>query len=288
MSILVTGSTGTVGSEVVSRLASEGAAVRALTRSPEQAGFPAGVMPVKGDMLDMDAMRNALQGVRTLFLINAVAPDEVTQALLTVSLAREAGVERFVYLSVIHADQYTNVPHFTGKYTVERMFREQNLAVTILRPGYYMQNDLGLKEIIADRGVYPQPVGQGPFHMTDVRDLAEVAARRLLVRDQSEQPLPRETIDVVAPQILSGPEIADIWSKALNRSVRYGSDDLDAMERQMAQSAPGWIARDMRLMMQRYQRDGVTPAAGTDAHLEGILGRPMHSYADFVREHARH
>ena len=69
----------------------------------------------------MDALRQALKGVSTLFLLNAVVADEFTQALITLNVAREAGVQRVVYLSVIHSDRYVSVPHFAGKFGVERM-----------------------------------------------------------------------------------------------------------------------------------------------------------------------
>ena len=99
MTLLVTGSTGLIGSNVVALLAAQGASVRALTRSPEKTRFPAGVEVVKGDFLDVASMRAAMAGVNTLFLLNTVAPDEVTQALIALNLAREAGIDRIVYLS---------------------------------------------------------------------------------------------------------------------------------------------------------------------------------------------
>ncbi len=287
MTILVTGSTGTVGSEAIVQLAAEGADVRALTRSPEEASFPAGITPVKGDMLDTDAMRSALKGVRSLFLLNAVTPDELTQALITISLAREAGVEQFVYLSVIHADRFTNVPHFAGKYAVEHMFEEQDISATILRPGYYMQNDASLKDQILGEGVYTMPVGSNsPLLMVDTRDLGEVAARELLRRERASNALSRETIDVVAPEALTGSKIADIWTDLLGRKVRYGGDDLSALEQQMRNFTPDWMAYDMRLMMGRFQRDGMEATPETDARLQEILGRPMRSYRNFARETA--
>lgn len=286
MSILVAGSTGTVGSRVVAELVAAGADVHGLTRSPEKAKFPEGVTPVKGNMLDVEAMRAAVTGVRTLFLLNFGAPDELAQALLTVSLAREAGIERFVYSSVIHADRFTDVPHFASKYAVERMFRECNIPVTVLRPGYYMQNDLGFREQIVDQGIYPQQIGHLPILGVDVRDLAAVAAQCLLLRDRADQLLPSETIDVVSPETMTGPSIADIWTQLLGHRVRYDDDDLDVMEHRIANFVPGWMARDIRLMMNRFQRDGMTAAAGTDTRLQQLLGRPMRSYAEFAREMA--
>ena len=105
MTILVTGATGNVGRQVVEQLVKRGADVRALVRDPAKANFPAGVTVVQGDLLDVDSLRSAFSGVSTLFLLNAVVPDEFTQALIALNLAREAGIERIVYLSVIHSDR---------------------------------------------------------------------------------------------------------------------------------------------------------------------------------------
>jgi len=78
MTILVTGSTGTIGTQVLAFLDGHGAEVRALTRTPEKAKFPAGVTAVQGDLSDIDSVRTALQGVSTLFLLAPNAPDKLT------------------------------------------------------------------------------------------------------------------------------------------------------------------------------------------------------------------
>ncbi|UMM09777.1 hypothetical protein MKW11_06980 [Gluconobacter frateurii] len=65
-------------------------------------------------------MRTALSGVERLFLLNAVTGDEFTQAILTLNLAREAGVKYVVYLSVLHADRIVNVLHFAVQSGAER------------------------------------------------------------------------------------------------------------------------------------------------------------------------
>jgi uncharacterized protein YbjT (DUF2867 family) len=69
MTILVTGATGRVGRHVVQQLVSRGASVRVLVRDPSKAEFPAGVEVVQGELLDIRAVREALSGVRTLFLL---------------------------------------------------------------------------------------------------------------------------------------------------------------------------------------------------------------------------
>ncbi|ARP82266.1 NmrA family transcriptional regulator [Bordetella genomosp. 8] len=284
MSILVTGASGTVGSQIVRRLATSGVEVKALVRTPGKAALPPGTQEVVGDMSSVKAMRAALSSVRTLFVLNAVAADEVTQALVTLNLARDAGIERIVYLSVIHADLYTNVPHFTGKHTVERMIETLNLPATVLRPAYFMQNDERIRSVVESYGVYPMPIGKAGVSMVDVRDIADVAAAELLARHHAPVALPARTLEVVGPEALTGQTAAQAWSEALHRDVQYGGDDVDGFEQQMAAYGPDWLAYDMRLMMDRIQHHGMHAGAGAVQSLEKLLGRPLRTYRDFVRE----
>jgi uncharacterized protein YbjT (DUF2867 family) len=133
MTILVTGATGRVGRHVIQQLVKRGAGVRVLSRDPAKAEFPAGVEVVKGDLLDISSLRAAFSGVSTLFLLNAVTGDEFTQAIITLNIAREAGVDRVVYLSVIHADRFVNVPHFAVKFGAERMLEQMGFGAMISR-----------------------------------------------------------------------------------------------------------------------------------------------------------
>ena len=285
MTILVTGSTGTVGAHVVERLAPSGVPVRALVRDAAKARLPAGVEPVQGDMTDPASMRRALDGVETLFLLNAVVPDETTQALVTLDLAREAGIRRLVYFSVFNSALFDDVPHFAGKHLVERVIDSQAIPATVLRPAYFMQNDLKLRDAI-EAGLYPQPVGGVGLAMVDARDIADAAGAELLRRARAPHPLPRTTIDLVGPDTLTGGDIAAIWSSALGRDVRYGGDDLGAFERTAATMMPGWMAHDMRLMLRAFHRFGMVPGADARAVLEGLLGHPLRSYRDFAAEAA--
>ncbi|WP_018316393.1 SDR family oxidoreductase [Bradyrhizobium sp. WSM2793] len=282
MTILVTGATGAVGRQVVEQLVKRGADVRALVRDPAKASFPAGVTVAQGDLLDVDALRDALAGVSTLFLLNAVVPDEFTQALITLNLARETGVERVVYLSVIHSDLYVNVPHFAGKFGVERMIEQMGFNATILRPAYFMQNELTIKDVVTGYGVYPMPIGSKGLAMIDVRDIGEIAALELVHREQAAGPLPLDRINLVGPHTLTGADVAGIWSDVLGRTIAYGGDDTASFEKNLRQFMPGWMAFDMRLMSERFLTDGMIPDAGDVERLTALLGRPLRSYRDFV------
>jgi uncharacterized protein YbjT (DUF2867 family) len=284
MTILVTGATGTVGRQVIEQLVKRGADVRALVRDPAKANLPAGVVVAQGDLLDVDSLRGAFSGVSTLFLLNAVVSDEFTQALIALNLAREAGVERIVYLSVIHSDLYVNVPHFAGKFGVERMLEQMGFNVTILRPAYFMNNDLTVKDVVLGYGVYPMPIGSKGLAMIDVRDIGEIAAIELIRREQATGPLPLDRINLVGPDALTGVGVAAIWSEVLGRTITYGGDDTGALERNLRQFMPTWMAFDMRLMSERFLTEGMIPEAGDVSRLTALLGRPLRSYRDFASE----
>ena len=285
MTVLVTGGTGNIGSQVLTRLAGAGVELRALTRSPDKARFPEGVVAVRGDLSDVDAMRGALAGVSTMFLLAANVPDELTQALIALNLAREAGVRRLVYLSVYKGAEFADVPHFTGKQTVERMIERCDIPATILRPAYYIQNDLRQKDALL-AGTYAMPVGSKGISMVDTRDIADVAAASLLRREHSDV-LPHEVVELVGPDCLTGQALAALWTEVLGRPIRYAGDDLDKMERTMKAFAPAWLAYDIRLMMNRYQTDGAEATPDEIERLTARLGRKPRSYRDFAAETAK-
>ena len=284
MTILITGATGNIGRQVVQQLVNRGADVRALVRDPAKANFPASVNVVQGDLLDVDALRLAFKGVSTLFLLNAVVADEFTQALVSLNLAREAGIERVVYLSVIHSDRYLNVPHFAGKFGVERMLEQMGFGATILRPAYFMNNDHTIKDVVTGYGVYPMPIGSKGLAMIDARDIGEIAAIELLRHERAPAPLPLERINLVGPDTLTGEAVAAIWSTVLNHPITYGGDDTVGFEKNLRNFMPGWMAYDMRLMSERFLTEGMVPEAGDVERLRTLLGRPLRSYRDFAAE----
>ncbi|KIZ50247.1 NmrA family transcriptional regulator [Pseudomonas oryzihabitans] len=283
MTILVTGATGRVGRHLVQQLVQREAKVRVLTRNPASADFPAAVEVMQGDLLDLAALRRAFSGVSTLFLLNAVTGDEFTQALITLNIARESGVERVVYLSVFGADSAVNVPHFAVKFGAERMLAAMGFGATILRPSYFIDNEAMLKDVILQHGIYPMPLGGKGVAMVDARDIAEVAALELIRRDQAPGRLPSTTLNLVGPDSLTGEGAAAIWSELLGRPILYAGDDPQGFEQNMATFMPAWMAYEMRLMAERYVSDGMLPQPGDRERLVQMLGRPLHGYRDFAR-----
>ena len=225
-----------------------------------------------------------MSGISTLFLLNGVVADEFTQALITLNVARENGVKRVVYLSVIHSDVYVNVPHFAGKFGVERMIDAMGFEATILRPAYYMDNEITIRDVVREHGVYPMPIGDKGLAMIDVRDIGEIAGIELIRRENSAEALPTTRMNLVGPDTLTGAEAAAIWSDVLGRTIVFPGNDTAGFERNMRQAMPSWMAYDMRQMADRFQTEGMIPEPGDVTRLTDILGRPLRTYRDHVAQ----
>jgi uncharacterized protein YbjT (DUF2867 family) len=286
MAILITGSTGIIGTQVLAQLQGKNVEVRALTRSPEKARFPAVVTTVKGDLADIDSVRQAMRGVSTLFLLTSNTSDELTQALLTLNVAREAGVKGIVYLSVFRGEHYADVPHFIAKHAVERMIEQAGLPATVLRPAYFIQNDERQKDALLGGGVYGMPIGSRGISMVDVRDIGEAAALELLRRERASRPQPRETYELVGPEAVTAESAVATWSEALGKPVRHAGNALDPLEQRLRAFSPAWYAYELRLMFHRYQSDGAVALDAEVERLEALLGHRPRSYGDFAREMA--
>jgi len=147
--ILVTGATGQQGGATARELLEAGFRVAALTRNPasEKASALAelGAEIVQGDLDDEASLRRALEGKWGVYAVQAFweagIEGEIRQGKLIAELAKEAGVQHFVYSSVGSAHEETGIPHFESKFEVEEAVRALNFpSFVILRPVFFMEN----------------------------------------------------------------------------------------------------------------------------------------------------
>src|ERR1700683_1387237 len=147
--ILITGVTGQQGGAVAQALRGTRFHLRAVRRKPESERAAAlahqGIEIVKGDLDDETTLRRALAGVWGVFSVQNAAEAgierEEAQGKRLATLAREAGVEHYVYTSVGSAHKQTGIPHFDNKWRIEETVRGLRFpSHVILRPVFFMEN----------------------------------------------------------------------------------------------------------------------------------------------------
>jgi uncharacterized protein YbjT (DUF2867 family) len=285
MKILVTGATGTCGGAVVGDLLKRGASVRALSRKrPDTGKLPQGLEMALGDLTDPPSILKALDGIDKMFLLIGNVADEFTQGVTAYGLARRAGLKHITYLSVMQADRFLDVPHFAAKAAIEHTIKNYDVPFTILRPGYFMQNDARLKDLLVGPGLYPVPLGDTGIAAVDVRDIAEAAAVSLTQNGHAGK-----TYNLGSKNLLSGPGAAAIWSRALGKEIRYtGHANFDAFEEQLQKTGtPNWLAYDLRVMFQAYVERGSTISQEDVAQFAELLGHEPRTYGNYAAELAR-
>ncbi|MFE7135548.1 SDR family oxidoreductase [Streptomyces sp. NPDC057638] len=284
MRILVTGATGNVGRLVTQELARRGVAVRALTRTPEKAGFGGDIEVVGGDLERTGSLRGALEGVERLYLFPQ--PDTARDV---VALAEEAGVRRIVTLSsAAVADGFDTTHHLP----VERAVEASGLEWTHVRPGEFMANKLSLwgPSIRAERRVR-DPFPDDAWCPVHEGDIADVAVAALLEEGHTGR-----------AHTLHGPEMISPRSQVAAIAAALGEEVAvetvtreEAREIYVSQGGFSAAAADMLLGFTDYEgnpvAEGEDPWAGAyneEAELSSLrdaLGRPGRTFAAWARDH---
>lgn len=216
--ILITGAGGKTGRALIKALSKAESVYAFVHREGHVAVAKAlgAEKAIVGDMHDETEIHSAMQGVRAVYYICPnMDPDEAVIGNLVTGQAREAGVEHFVYHSVLHP-QAEKMNHHWQKMRVEEMIFESGLPFTILQPAPYMQNLLaGWKSIVED-GVLRVPYSvNSKFSFVDLEDIAEAA--KIVLTEPNHI---NATYELVGTMPLSHVEVAEIFSRVLNRDVR--------------------------------------------------------------------
>ncbi len=282
--ILVTGAGGKTGRAVIRALGARGEAVRALVHRPEQARLVEELgaqHAVVGDMRLRATMDRAAQGMRAIYHICPnVSPDEVAIGQAAIAAARSAGVEHFVYHSVLHP-QVEAMPHHWLKLRVEERLFESGLPCTILQPAAYMQNVLAQWEHVLEQGVYSVPYSAGTrLGMVDLEDVAEAAA--IVLTEPGHE---GATYELAGSEALTQTEVAAILSQQLGRTVRAETVPLETWENRARESGLGdYQVETLAKMFRYYECYGFW---GNPRVLGWLLGRPPTTFAAFVERVAQ-
>ncbi|MGW4328404.1 NAD(P)H-binding protein [Nocardia sp. NPDC004573] len=276
--IVITGATGTIGSEIVRQLSERGTAIRAVTRNPDRAHVPTGVEVVRGDYTDPASMAKAMAGAEAAFIVGVLGPEYVELDRALIATARDAGVGRIVKLSAIGTGDSGLGRVGTWHLPGEQAARESGVDWTILRPSSFASNTLSWAAAIRAGQPVPNMTGNAAQGVIDPRDVAGVAVEALISADHAGR-----VYTLTGPELLTTHDLAATLATVTGRPVDV--TDIPETEARAHMLASGMSVEfaDGALAGQAYARAGHNAIVTADV-IE-ILGRAR-TFAEWAADHA--
>jgi len=274
--ILVTGAGGKTGKAIVRSLSGI-ESVYAFVRREEQV-FDLRSLGAKkvviGDLRDESALRFAMQGVRSVYHICPnMSPYETVIGRFLIDEVKKAGVEHFVYHSVLHP-QTEKMKHHWQKMRVEEMLFEAEIPFTILQPAPYMQNLLANWNSILEENILRVPYSvHVKFSFVDLGDVAEAAKIVLSTSDHNNA-----IYELAGTVPTSHAEVAEMFSGVLNRGIRVEKEEINDW-RLRASELSEYALENLINMFMYYDQWGL---AGNPNVLRWILKRDPTSLETFI------
>ena len=278
MTILVIGGTGRVGSAAIDTLLGSGASVRCLSHSQEKlATLPKAVEHAFADLDDPSSLPAAFDRADAVLLSLAVHPNEEARGLASIDAALAAGVSKVVHISLNHYPGADERVFYQAKQAIERRLAQSDLVSTIIRSANFYQSDSTLKAYIVESGIYPPPIGHVGVNRIDSRDVGHAAAMALTTEAYDGQ-----EAELYGSKTFTGESVAEVYSGALGRPVRYMGDDIEAWAELNAPRLGPWYVNALKGLYQQQQKYGMLPAEGAAQH--PLLPKTLRSFEDYATE----
>jgi uncharacterized protein YbjT (DUF2867 family) len=288
--ILVTGATGTVGSEVVKQLVSSSdnnnITIRAAIHSQNKAdNFKQykTVQTVNMDYNKSETIADALNHVDKLFLLTLPAPDIAIYSNLVKEIRKYAGINHVVKLSSMGAE--TGLETIIGRIHTEeeKIIEESGIPFTFLRPPAFMQNFITqFGYTIKTQDAFYVPAGDAKISFVDARDVAAVSVRALT--SDSQQHIGK-TYAITAQEAISYGQAAEILSKEVGRRISYVDiPEEDARKGMEENGMDAWL---IDAIMEFYSIIKAGRASQTTNVVEQITGHKPISFSQFAKDYAK-
>ncbi len=226
MTLLIVGATGTLGRQIARCALDEGLQVRCLVRNIRKAAFLKewGAEIVAGNICEPSSLASAFEGVTAVIDAATARAADVSSfervdwngKVNLIQAAVTAKVDRFVFFSILGAENYPDVPLMEIKRCTELFLKESGLNYTILRPCGFMQGLIGQFAIPILEG---QPVwltgDSSPIAYMDTQDIAKFAIRALSVPETANRSFP-----IAGNRAWSGKEIISLCEGQSNKEAK--------------------------------------------------------------------
>lgn len=279
--ILLTGATGKTGSATAKALNEKGITFRALIRNEEKRGDieSLGGEVVIGSIENKEAVDQSMVDVETALILLPNSENQLSLEKQLVDSAKQAGAKRIVKMSSIEATPDATSPIPKLHLESEEYIKQSGLSWTMIKPNFYMQNLLASAGTIKDQGKIFLPMGEGKTGMIDTTDVGKVLAKVL-----SEDGHESMNHEITGPEILSFNEVAEIFSKGLDKQVDYVDVPLAAYKETLGQFLTNQWHLDAVIDLFKGIADGGIEEK-TDTYSE-LMGESPKSLSEFISENS--
>ena len=285
--VLVTGVTGHQGGAVARELVAKGVKVRGMTRKPESAAAEAlrklGIEIVAGDFDVEASLRNALKGAWGAFSVQNTwevgVEREEEQGKRFAKVAKDAGVQHFVYTSVASAHRNTGIPHFENKWRIEQTVKQLGFpSWTVIRPVFFMENLAGpwflpgIQDGKLIVGIKPET----PLQMIAVSDIGKYGAWAFLEHEK----LNGRAIDIAGDE-LTMPQTAEVLARVTKHPVEFVQAPIEEVRKASADFAAmlEWfvdVGYDVRIAS-TSEESGIRPTKFQEWAEKAPFGSPVNA-----------
>ncbi|MBC6610559.1 NmrA family NAD(P)-binding protein [Hymenobacter sp. BT507] len=281
--ILVTGATGTIGTELVKALTNRGVTVRAgvhsIIKGDRLKHLNPDVQLVEIDYHNPETLAVALTGVERVFLLPPPTPDQVELARLLLAAARQAGIRQLVQLSAAGAGRDSQIEIDQRHREIEQLVAASGLPYAVLRPEGFMQNFVHQHcATIRDEGKFYLPLSDAQVAYIDVRDIAAAAAT-LLTTDPAAYA--GQAYHLTGPAALTGQQVAEALSQATGQEVRYVPVSEDDARAAM-QELPAERVDELLALYADYRAGH---AATVSNEVQALTGHAPHTIQQFANDY---
>jgi uncharacterized protein YbjT (DUF2867 family) len=284
--ILVTGATGTVGSEVVKQLSSDASTnnIKAGVHSIENANKVQQYDRVKAVQIDYDkheGLESAFKDVEKLFLLSHPSSKTVMHESNLIAAAKKSGIKHIVKQSIMRADLSSTVEAMRLHRQTEKLIEESGIPYTFLRPNEFMQGFINFQgPTIKSNNAFYIPAEDAKVSFVDARDIAAIAVRALVDGDKHYD----KTYTVTGPEALSYHQTAEILSNATGKKIDYVNiSEEETREALKEMGMNDWLINTILDLYTLYRKGY---ASGVSSAVEEVTGRRATTFVEFAKDYA--
>ena len=274
--ILLTGASGTIGTELVKALQQAGADFELASSSGKGvAGVPLRAL----NFNDPASLRTAFSGIDTLFVLLPLVANKVELAQNVVQAAKAAGIRHIVRSSGAGADAAASfaLPRLQGE--IDDIIVASGIPYTLIRPTSFMQNFATYYAGMVSGGAVYLPQGEGAISFIDVRDIAAVTAT--VLRDPAAHG--GKVYTLTGAEAVDNAMATRLIGEVLGREILYVAVPDEAAISSMQQMGMDEWSIGQMMSLNRIISAGY--AAGTTDTVKTLLGREPIAFARFAADY---